>query len=326
MILSKIRGIQVQTENMPRLVEFYRDVLGLVPRKPQTGAHLELCCGDTYLQLIEAQRLSVPLHIMFSLSASHLRSARNKLSSHSIHFTEDSTGIHLSDPDGNLITLEPQAEAPQRPGAAGSSHGQRKRLSDSENGWTRLYEDMPVEQMPWYSERMDSDLTKALHTFIPMPSRLIELGSGPGILAAQLAAMGHEVVGVDIAPKAIAFSRKRFGDLNPRLRYEVADVTALPPELGTFDHAVDRGCFHSLPPEKRGVYIRSVRSVLRPGGRLILKTFSRDEPGDWGPHRFDIEELKELFRPAFQPVFCEKGVFDGGRLYPKAILMVFELS
>ena len=318
-MIRKLHAIELQTPSPRRLLEFYRDALGLVPRRALVGDLLEVSCAGTSLRLIPSNGPVTPSRLFFTVPGPMLDTFKGRLLGQGIPLVELDQGIELKDPDGNRILLMPDREPPWMPGRKGLG----RRVGDEEDGWARLYEDMPVEHMPWYSEDMDMDLAWALCTFSPPPCGLLELGSGPGNTAARLAALGYDVLAVDIAPAAVEYARKRFGGLNPRLRYEVADATSLSPGLGTFDGALDRGCFHSLPVEKRKGYIRSVHSVLRAGGRLVLKTFSRDEPGQWGPHRFSASELEDLFQGLFKPLLCERGVFPG-RSCPKALLMVFE--
>jgi 2-polyprenyl-3-methyl-5-hydroxy-6-metoxy-1,4-benzoquinol methylase len=41
------------------------------------------------------------------------------------------------------------------------------------------------------------------------PTRVLDLGCGPGLYAERLAALGHRCVGVDVSPASIAFARAR---------------------------------------------------------------------------------------------------------------------
>ena len=56
---------------------------------------------------------------------------------------------------------------------------------------------------------------------------MLELGCGAGVQAARLAAIGYEVIGVDIAPDAIKYARETYGTLNPRLGFHVQANHAL---------------------------------------------------------------------------------------------------
>ncbi len=109
------------------------------------------------------------------------------------------------------------------------------------------------------------------------PGRALDLGCGTGTSAIYLAVHGWDVAGVDFVPKAIAAAKRRAAEarVSDRARFLVGDVTALP-DLGTFDLALDIGCFHSLPRDRRARYAAGVAAVLRPGAPLLLYAFIQE--------------------------------------------------
>jgi SAM-dependent methyltransferase len=70
------------------------------------------------------------------------------------------------------------------------------------------------------------------------PERILDIGTGTG-KAARVAASrfpGSEVVGIDLSPAMIEEARRVLpSDLAGRVRFEVADASALPFEEGAFD-------------------------------------------------------------------------------------------
>jgi arsenite methyltransferase len=70
--------------------------------------------------------------------------------------------------------------------------------------------------------------------------RVLDIGSGPGLLAYDMAAAvgrdGH-VCGIDISEDMLTMSRKRCADL-PWAEFQRADATSLPYPDGSFDAAV----------------------------------------------------------------------------------------
>jgi SAM-dependent methyltransferase len=58
-------------------------------------------------------------------------------------------------------------------------------------------------------------------------------------------------------------------------RRSCARTRQLPFRPHCFDAAVDRGCFHYLPPPDRAGYADELRRVLRPGGKLLLRASLR---------------------------------------------------
>lgn len=102
---------------------------------------------------------------------------------------------------------------------------------------------------------------------VPEPSgRTLDLGCGEGRLSRDLAALGHDVVGVDASPAMIDAAR----EAAPGMEFHLADAASLP--------FADASCglviaFMSLQDvdDLRGG-IREAARVLAPGGRLCVAT------------------------------------------------------
>ena len=87
-----------------------------------------------------------------------------------------------------------------------------------------------------------------------------------------------------------------------------------------FDYVFDRGCFHTLEPSGRAKYVCKVASLLKPGGILFLKTFSVNEPRNYGPYQFSAEMIKALFDGRFEMIKSFETVFQGTLpVLPKAL-------
>ncbi|XXT18495.1 hypothetical protein WME94_50525 [Sorangium sp. So ce429] len=48
-------------------------------------------------------------------------------------------------------------------------------------------------------------------------------------------------------------------------------------------------------PSRRGDYVSTLKRLVAPGGFFFLKRFSVQQPGDQGPYKFTLEELREIF-------------------------------
>ena len=135
----------------------------------------------------------------------------------------------------------------------------------------------------------------------PVHGRVLVPGCGAGHDARALAATADEVVGLDIAPSAIA--RAKAQPVVGGERYQLADLFALSASLrGTFDVVFEHTCFCAIDPSLREKYVAAVAGALKPGGHL-LAIFYLDpglDPGESGPP-FGVtrEELDAFFVPRF---------------------------
>jgi SAM-dependent methyltransferase len=100
-------------------------------------------------------------------------------------------------------------------------------------------------------------------------SRVLDLATGPGYAAAEAAALGASVVGVDMAPAMVELARR----LHPAIEFRVAQAEALPFEDDVFDAAVGNFVVPHLSRPERAV--SELVRVLRGGGRLALTTWDQ---------------------------------------------------
>lgn len=148
--------------------------------------------------------------------------------------------------------------------------------------------------------RVADDVT-ALPGLVAMSeiSAVLEIGSGPGELALEIARRlpGGDVVGIDLAEVMIdaAVQRARTEHLDERVRFLLADVVALPLADATFDVAVSTLSLHHW--EDPPAAFAEIGRVLRPGGTALIY--------DLRPFTYTLHELE---------VFLAGGPFDGADL------------
>jgi SAM-dependent methyltransferase len=100
---------------------------------------------------------------------------------------------------------------------------------------------------------------------VPEPAgRTLDLGCGEGRVTRDLAALGHDVVGVDTSPTLIAAARESAPDMELHL----ADAAALPFPDSSFGIVVAFMSLHDI--DDLGGAVRETARVLVPGGRLCL--------------------------------------------------------
>jgi ubiquinone/menaquinone biosynthesis C-methylase UbiE len=98
---------------------------------------------------------------------------------------------------------------------------------------------------------------------------VLELATGPGMIARHIASLANHVVATDFAPKMIETARKAKNPEN--VCFEVADATSLRFMDKSFDVVVIANALHIIPnPEKA---LAEIRRVLKDDGVLIAPNF-----------------------------------------------------
>ncbi|WP_164012900.1 class I SAM-dependent methyltransferase [Pyxidicoccus trucidator] len=109
-----------------------------------------------------------------------------------------------------------------------------------------------------------------------------DIGCGHGLLSALLAVADprRTVRGVDPDPRKVAWARQALAGLpNVQLAEGTVEETLATEAPGTFDGAVVCDVLYLLPEAKWPAFLRTVHSLLKPGGRFLLKEVEGD--GSW---------------------------------------------
>src|SRR5262245_45258844 len=176
--------------------------------------------------------------------------------------------------------------------------------------WEELYQEREVESMPWFNPELDDDLENALNELGLRGGSALDLGTGPGTQAIELARRGFTVTATDISEAAIRLAREKAQKQGIEITWEQDDI--LDTRLDRrFDLIFDRGLFHVLEPERRLDYVKVVSSLLKTGGYLFLKCFSRLQPGEQGPYRFTPEQIRDIFGGRLSVLSIQETVYQG---------------
>ncbi|MBX7166585.1 MAG: class I SAM-dependent methyltransferase [Pirellulales bacterium] len=124
---------------------------------------------------------------------------------------------------------------------------------------------------------------------------IVDVGCGTGENSLAYAARGHEVLGVDFIPAAIAQARAKAEARRVAVEFLVYDALQLAALNRVFDQAFDSGLFHVFDDADRARYVDQLAQVVRPGGWLFLSCFSDAEPPGEGPRRVSESELRDSF-------------------------------
>ena len=116
----------------------------------------------------------------------------------------------------------------------------------------------------------------------------------------MLAERGFEVLGLDLAPSAIAAARRKAKERGLAAEFAVGNALALGDLGRTFATVIDSGVFHVFNDDDRARYVAGLAAVLQSGGVLHLLCFSERTPGPGGPRRVTQAELRAAFADGWQ--------------------------
>ena len=175
-----------------------------------------------------------------------------------------------------------------------------------------VYRSIPIDEIPWNSERPPKILLDLVESGVIRPCRCIDLGCGAGNYAIYLFQKGFTVTGIDISPTAISIAKENAKRKGAICDFMVADVLHAADQIqGTYDFAYDWEVLHHVFPKGRKRYVENVYRLLNPGGKYLSVCFSEKDPqfGGQGKYRrtrlgtilyFSSEnELKKLFGKDF---------------------------
>ncbi len=129
----------------------------------------------------------------------------------------------------------------------------------------------------------------------PVAGRALDVGTGLGDNAEELVRRGLDVVAFDVSESAVAQARRRFPV--SRVAYVTGDLLA-PPDAwrGAFDLVAETYTLQVLPPAARAVAGRALRTLVAPGGTLLVIARGR-EPSEpegampWPLTRAEVDAL-----------------------------------
>jgi SAM-dependent methyltransferase len=148
----------------------------------------------------------------------------------------------------------------------------RLRASSPEMRWETFqacYDEL-YSELPWLVDTGGMVETgRWMRLLGPPPQRIHEVGSGNGELAAALAAYGYEVEATDISSERGGPRREVDG-----LQWTVTDGVHLDrfARRAPYDAVLSDQVVEHLHPDDLEVHLRSCRSILRNGGKYLVRT------------------------------------------------------
>ena len=143
------------------------------------------------------------------------------------------------------------------------------------------------------------------------------LGCGRGYDAIMFAEKGFDVTAVDFAPTPISELNKLAIQKSVIITTVQDDIFSLVEKFpDTFDYVIEQTCFCAIDPNRRKEYERLVRTILKPGGKLVGLWFPLDKSQEEGgpPFGTTIYEVKSIFNSGWK---IEKENFPSQSVEPR---------
>lgn len=113
----------------------------------------------------------------------------------------------------------------------------------------------------------DRDLVRQFVSMVEDPGKpVLDVGCGPGHISAYLAALGVDVIGLDLSPTMIDVARHAY----PALEFRVGDMTELAPTPGSLGGAVALYSLINISREDAATLLRRLHAGLVPGAPLLV--------------------------------------------------------
>ncbi|MFQ5627414.1 MAG: class I SAM-dependent methyltransferase [bacterium] len=127
-------------------------------------------------------------------------------------------------------------------------------------------------------------------------SRSLDISTGPGTIALELAALGSSVVGIDISAEQIATANRVAKERNlgdkVHFRFASAENTGL--DANSYDLVTAGQCWHWFDS---AAVMAETQRVLRPGGLLVIAHYSY--LAEHSPVARETEDLILKFNPSW---------------------------
>jgi SAM-dependent methyltransferase len=181
----------------------------------------------------------------------------------------------------------------------------------SKEHWDKVYSSKPTDGVSWYQEHAASSLRLIQQTGVSSSVEIIDVGGGASTLVDDLIEQGFTHLSVlDLSAAALAATKQRLGRYANEVKWIEGDITEVQLPPLSYDVWHDRAVFHFLIDEaERAAYVEAVLKCVKPGGFVIVATFSEDGPTQCSGlpvRRYTADELHDEFGAPFELLRHEK--------------------
>lgn len=179
---------------------------------------------------------------------------------------------------------------------------------DPKKHWEDIYTKKGPQEVSWFQAMPAVSLDLFSEYRVPKQARIIDVGGGDSLLVDHLLDRGFtDVTVLDISGKALGKAQERLGARATQVQWIEADASSFDAPK-PFDVWHDRAVFHFLTSEAEvDRYIEGLARLLKPGGLLILATFSESGPEKCSGipvHRYSEEEMIARLQKVCDRIKC----------------------
>lgn len=171
--------------------------------------------------------------------------------------------------------------------------------SNAKSHWENVFATKSENEVSWFQSYPGTSIDFIAMFNLPLEAHIIDIGGGDSHFVDVLLEKGYKNIYVlDISQNALDKAKQRLGDKARLVHWIVSDVTEFNPDI-QFDLWHDRAAFHFLTTdEKIEKYLQIAEHSIKPGGYLVVGTFSEN-----GPTKCSGLEIKQYSEAAMLHCF-----------------------
>lgn len=128
-----------------------------------------------------------------------------------------------------------------------------------EDDWASRRKESIAGQVAWIAAQMQS------------PSRILDLGCGPGLYMRALAELGHDCVGVDFSPASVEYARQHVVAGSLKCRHVLGDIRAYKDDRKFDCILMTFGEFNAFTRQDAAAILENCANMLHEGGLFVLE-------------------------------------------------------
>ncbi|MDP1728550.1 MAG: class I SAM-dependent methyltransferase [Bacteroidota bacterium] len=174
--------------------------------------------------------------------------------------------------------------------------------------WEKIYQTKQSTEVSWYEAEPKVSIDIISQFNLPKSAHIMDCGAGDSRLVDYHLKLGYENITVlDISEAAFERTKKRLGEEAKKINWVVADEAKCKPDE-QYDLWHDRAAFHFLTDEHEiSNYLITIKNCIKPGGYLILATFSEQGPkkcSGLNIKQYSESSMTELLKDSFEKLKC----------------------